>query len=185
MGATCKKKNFTLIVRRVFVTTLAAITGLGPAFPETTGCGFKKSFDRPEERSKKIVNIFEGSSTAALGGRRPLAFVTSLKVNTDGTRISCKVDDPRTKNGAINDIRNAFSNPKRPISDFEHLVRADWAPVSKVWQVLSPDIIERDERPGKIGRPCIDPNNYLVSIAAMSCTQSSPACPCSPSWRSQ
>jgi hypothetical protein len=161
------QKNFPLIRRSVLATMLAIIAGVGPGFAETSGCGFTKSFDRPDEQGKKTVNVYEGSSTAAIGGRSPLAFVTPLKVNTDGTRISYKLDDPRAKNGAINDIRNAFSNPKRPISDFEDLVRADWKPVSKVWQVLSPDIIERDERPGKSGLPCIDPNNYLVSMTAV------------------
>ena len=137
-------KNFTIIAKILFVTTLSTIAALGPAFAETSGCGFTKSFDWRDEQGKRTVNVYEGSSMAAIAGRSPFAFVTPLKVNTDGNRISYKVDDPRAKNG--NDIRNAFNNPKRSNSGFPiATVRERRETLSAVRCEGTADILKNDE----------------------------------------
>ena len=148
------------------IAAVALVVAATPSPAQQPACGFHRVFVRPDEDGLGKIWVYEGAPSSAIGGAKPLAFVSPLKVNTDGTRISYKVDDPRAANGAINDIRYAFNDPSRPISDFEAIARANWLPVAQVWRVLSPDIIERDKRPGKEGRPCIDADNYLVSMTA-------------------
>jgi hypothetical protein len=144
---------------------LGVLTSCTLAFAQPNECGFVKAFDRPDEGGKTRVSVYEARQSAVIGSRA-LAFVTSLKVNTDGTRVSYKADDPRGQDGAINDIRNAYNDPSRPISDFEAIRDANWKPTHRVWQVLGPSIIERDKRLGRVGRPCIGHDNYLVSMTA-------------------
>jgi hypothetical protein len=148
------------------IVASAAVASSTPVAAQNAACGFHRAFARPDQGGLGTIWVYEGDASSAVGNEKPLVFVSPLKVNTDGTRISYKVDDPRAKNGAINDIRNAYRDPSRPISDFEAIAKADWLPINQVWRVLSPDIIERDNRPGHDGRPCIDANNYLVSMTA-------------------
>ncbi|HEV7305563.1 hypothetical protein [Ensifer sp.] len=145
---------------------LSLAAGIAPNGADAASCGFALAFTQSDEGGAKSVKVYEATADKA-GSQRPFAFVVPhVKVNTDGTRISYKSDDPRGQNGAINDIRNAFRNHKRPISDFEAIRDAGWKPIDKVWQVLSPNIIEKDNRPGKVGMPCMDENGYLVSMTA-------------------
>jgi hypothetical protein len=134
-------------------------------------CGFEHAFTRPDENGATTVKVFQADPVPALADRRPLLFLTSLKVNTDGTKISYHQDDPRGRRCesdpaaapcAINDIRNAYNNFTRPISDFTSVRDAGY-PVPQTWQVLSPDIIEKDATTGK---PCITADGYLVSMTS-------------------
>jgi hypothetical protein len=150
----------------VVATAAMLVVAATPSPAQESACGFHRAFLRPDEDGLSRIWVYEGAAASAIGGERPLAFVSPLKVNTDGARISYKVDDPRAVNGAINDIRYAFNDPSRPIADFEAIARANWLPVAEVWRVLSPEIIERDRRPGREGRPCIDAGNYIVSMTA-------------------
>jgi hypothetical protein len=117
-------------------------------------CGLSAAFTRPDERGTQRVQVYSGSEA--------LAFVSSLKVNTDGTRISYKVDDPRAMNGAINPIGNALRRGFT-VADFERVAGANWEPVAETWRVLSANVIEKDARTGK---PCVAAGNYLVSKTA-------------------
>ncbi|MDO9416326.1 hypothetical protein [Pararhizobium sp.] len=135
-----------------------------------SGCGFQLSFTRPDEGGAQTVKIFRGDAVPQLGGIRPLLFITSLKVNTDGTKISYHIRDvtgrrcaadPSATPCAINNIRNAYTNAARPVSDFE-AVRDAGFPAS-TWNVLSSDIIEKNAQTGK---PCTTPEGYLVSMTA-------------------
>jgi hypothetical protein len=134
-------------------------------------CGFQHKFTRPDEGGTRTVKVFEGSPVAALGNARPLLFITSLKVNTDGTKISYHKDDvtgrrceanPAATPCAINNIRNAYTNHQRPESDFT-AVRDAGFPNPKTWQVLSEQIIEKNKTTKK---PCITTDGYLVSMTA-------------------
>jgi hypothetical protein len=146
----------------------AFLIALAPAQGAPNSCGFVLAFDQPDENGHQTVRVYQGASSAEIGGARPFAFVVpDVKVNTDGTRISYNADDPRAQTKAINDIRNAFRNPSRHIQDFEQIRDAGWQPTSSVWNLLSADIIEKDKRPGKEGRPCLDEKNYLVSMTAL------------------
>jgi hypothetical protein len=100
-----------------------------------------------------------------------LFFSTSLKVNTDGTKISYHQDDPTGRRCeadpsarpcAINNIRNAYRNHKKPESEFTAVRNAGYSS-PKTWQVLDPKIIEKRASTGK---PCITPDGYLVSMTA-------------------
>lgn len=136
-------------------------------------CGFVRAFSQPDEGGAQTVHVYRGDSSAKIGGARPFAFVVpDVKVNTDGTRISYAADDPRAKTKAINDIRNAYNNPSRPISDFEAVRDGGWKPTARVWSVLSSKIIEKDARPGKEGLPCLDDKGFLVSMTAIRATNS-------------
>jgi hypothetical protein len=147
--------------------TVAAFLVAASSSPaQEAACGFHRAFVRPDEDGLGRIWVYEGAPSSAIGGARPLAFVSPLKVNTDGARISYKVDDPRAVNGAINNIRYAFNDFDRPIADFEAIARANWQPVAEVWRILNPEVIERDRRPGREGRPCVDAGNYLVSMTA-------------------
>jgi hypothetical protein len=134
-------------------------------------CGFRVAFERPDEQGRERVKVYKGNPVPALGNRQPLLFITSFKVNTDGTRISyhqddvtgrrCQ-DDPSATPCAINNIRNAFRNHQRPESDFTAVRNAGY-PLPRTWQVLSPSIIEKSRTTGK---PCILADGYLVSMTA-------------------
>jgi hypothetical protein len=135
------------------------------------GCGFRHKFTRADEQGTTTVKVFEGDPVAALGNIRPLLFITSLKVNTDGTKISYHKDDvtgrrcasnPSATPCGINNIRNAYRNPDRPTSDFT-AVRDAGFPEVKTWKVLNPDIIEKNAVTRK---PCITADGYLVSMTA-------------------
>ena len=93
------------------------------------------------------------------GDVAPLAFVSDLKVNTDGTRISYKVDDPTAQHGAINDMRNAMRSGTK-LADFTAIAATGWMPFIGPWEVLSDQVIEKDKATGK---PCVTTDNYLVS----------------------
>jgi hypothetical protein len=118
------------------------------------------------------VKVYEGDGVVALGGKRPLLFITSLKVNTDGTKISYHphdptgrrcASDPHASPCAINNIRNAFRDHTKPLSDFIAIRDTGYANLRRVWQVLSPDIIEKSAQTGK---PCLSADGYLVSMTA-------------------
>ncbi|MBY3181361.1 hypothetical protein HFO24_06710 [Rhizobium laguerreae] len=161
-----------MFFEKLKITALAAavvITGTADALPAE--CGFQLSFTRPDEGGAQTVRVFRGDPVPQLNGIRPLLFLTSLKVNTDGTKISYHVkdvtgrrcaSDPSATPCAINNIRNAFNNSGRPTSDFEAVRDADF-PNPKTWQVLSSDIIEKNAQTGK---PCISADGYLVSMTA-------------------
>jgi len=156
---------------RVSKAYLAVVAGIVVASSSMTpmpararaACDLTIAFLQPDEGGSRSVRVFEGPSDPALHGRKPLLFVVpDIKVNTDGTRVSYKVDDPRARNGAINDIRNAMQRG-RAIAEFEAQARNDWQPLRKTWQVLLPGVIEKDARSGK---PCVTPDNFLVSMTA-------------------
>jgi hypothetical protein len=125
-------------------------------------CGFSPAFTRPDERGTQRVQVFQGPAEPGSGGAAPLAFVSTLKVNTDGTRVSYKVDDPRAVNGAINPIGNALRRGQT-VADFERIARNNWEPVEETWRVLSANVIEKDK---KTGKPCVAADGYLVSKTA-------------------
>lgn len=134
-------------------------------------CGFRPAFKQADEGGSRTVQVFQGDPVPALGNVRPLLFITSLKVNTDGTRISYHQDDvtgrrcardPGATPCAINNIRNAYRDHTQPESDFE-AVRDPGYPSPRTWQVLDQDIIEKDAHTGK---PCVSPDGYLVSMTA-------------------
>lgn len=69
-----------------------------PAQGAPNSCGFMQAFNQPDENGTQTVHVYQGSSSAAIGGVRPFAFVVpDVKVNTDGTRISYNADDPRAQ----------------------------------------------------------------------------------------
>src|SRR4249919_3223797 len=93
-------------------------------------CGFQPAFDRPDENGAATVKVFKGNPIPALGDTTPLLFITSLKVNTDGAKISYHQDDPTGRRCqrnpgaapcAINNVRNAYRDPSKPESDFTAL----------------------------------------------------------------
>ena len=146
---------------------LALLLAHGPAKSAGDACGFVRAFNQPDEGGAQTVHVYRGVASVDIGAR-PLAFVVpDVKVNTDGTRISYAADDPRAKTKAINDIRNAYNNPSRPVSDFEAVRDAGWKPSARVWSILSSKIIEKDARPGQEGRPCLDDRGFLVSMTAI------------------
>ena len=154
----------SLIAAVLTVSLPAAAFGRGE-------CGFQPAFSQPDERGTTSVMVFRGDPVPGLGNARPLLFITSLKVNTDGTRISYHQDDPTGNNCqnnpgaspcAINNIRNSYRNHTRPESDFTNIRDAGYPPET-TWQVLSPSIIEKNSTTGK---PCITPDGYLVSMTA-------------------
>lgn len=142
------------------------------AWPAGAGqCNFKQVFTRPDENGAATVKVFEAKEVSLPSGKRPLLFITSLKVNTDGTKISYHQDDPTGRRCetnpsatpcAINNIRNAYRDHTKPISDFT-VIRDDGYPNPKTWQVLSPDIIEKSASTDK---PCITSDGYFVSMTA-------------------
>jgi hypothetical protein len=125
-------------------------------------CGFSAAFTRPDERGTTRVQVYKGVAEPRSGDSEPMAFLSMLKVNTDGTRISYKVDDPRAVNGAINNIGNALRRGFT-VADFERVARNGWEPVADTWRVLSANVIEKD---AKTGKPCVTAANYLVSKTA-------------------
>lgn len=134
-------------------------------------CGFRPEFTQPDEGGTRNVQVFSGNPVASLGNQRPLLFITTLKVNTDGTKISYHQDDPTGRRCAtnpnatpcaINNVANAFRDHHRPVSEFEALRDAGY-PLPATWQLLNPNIIEKDRNSGK---PCISPDGYLVSMTA-------------------
>ena len=134
-------------------------------------CNFRHVFTRPDEGGAKTVTIFQATNVALPNGKHPLLFITSLKVNTDGTKISYHQNDPTGRrcqtepnaaSCAINNIRNAYRNHTRAVSEFTAIRDAGY-PIEKTWQLLSGDIIEKS---GRTGKPCITPDGYLVSMTA-------------------
>src|SRR5216683_1368045 len=147
----------------IFAIILVVAVGAAPiAARSADPCDLKVSFAQPDEQGKQKVNVYEGNADPSLKGAKPLVFISDLKVNTDGTRISYKVDDPRAKNGAINNILNAMERG-HTIAEFEELAKNDWQPLARTWQVLLKNVIEKDK---KTGKPCVDANNFLVSMTA-------------------
>jgi len=145
------------MLRTLIAVFLAASNGFAAGT-----CGLTPAFTRPDERATKRVQVFGGAADPQSGASAPLAFISDLKVNTDGTRISYKVDDPRAQNGAINDIRNALRSGAT-IADFQRVAGNQWEPVSDTWRVLSANVLEKNS---KTGKPCVSADNYLVSKTA-------------------
>jgi hypothetical protein len=157
--------------RSIFAIATAAVVIAAPARALAGQCGFQHAFDRSDEGGAATVKVFQGNAIAALGNAKPLLFITSLKVNTDGSKISYHQDDPTGRRChsdpaaapcAINNIRNAYRDPSKPESAFTILRDAGY-PNPATWEVLSPDIIEKSAATGK---PCITPDGYLVSMTA-------------------
>ncbi len=158
------RKRVRLIVAAGVIATAAWPAG-------ASQCNFKQVFTRPDENGAATVKVYEAKAVSLPNGKRPLLFITSLKVNTDGTKISYHQDDPTGRRCqtdpsavpcAINNIRNAYVDHRRPESDFT-AIRDNGYPNPRTWQVLSPDIIEKSANTGK---PCITPDGYLVSMTA-------------------
>jgi hypothetical protein len=135
-------------------------------------CGFAHAFTRTDEGGATSVRVFEGQPIPALGGVRPLLFLSDLKINTDGALISYNENDPTgrkcatdpaAQNCAVNNIRNAYRNHNNPVSDFVAIRDAGYSNLDQVWSVLSDQIIEKDAETGK---PCITEEGYLVSMTA-------------------
>ena len=148
--------------RRVLrgVVALAAATSVS-ADALAAGCGFRHAFTRPDEGGTQSVKVFKADPVPALNNRQPLLFITSLKVNTDGTKISYHQDDVRGRRCAenpsatpcaINNIRNAFNNHTRPETEFT-AVRDAGYPLPKTWQVLSSSISRRARPPASRASP--------------------------------
>lgn len=127
----------------------------------TAVCDLEPAFMQADEQGSRQMQILEGEPVAGLAGARPLAFVSTLKVNTDGTRISYHRDDPRGRRLAINNILNAMRAGR--ISDFERAAANDWEPVEETWRILSDHVIERDAATGK---PCVTADGFLLSMTA-------------------
>jgi hypothetical protein len=125
-------------------------------------CVVQPMFKRPDEKGTRSIQVFAAPAEASLGGVRPLLFVSSLKVNTDGTRISYNKNDPRAKTIAINDMRNAMRSGKT-IAQFEAIAAANWQPLTITWAILSSDVIEKSKQ---TGGPCVDAQGYLVSMTS-------------------
>lgn len=156
---------------RLAVRLLAAASVAAAMPAQAAECGFQHAFTRPDEGGDATVKVYRAAPVAALGGVQPLLFLSTLKVNTDGARISYHqddptgrrcADDPRQAPCAVNNIRNAYRNPARPVADFTAVRDAGYPP-DRTWQLLSPDIIEKSSATGK---PCLTPDGYLVSMTA-------------------
>jgi hypothetical protein len=139
--------------------------------PSRASAAFNLLSNRPDEDGTRTVKVFKGNPVPALGNQRPFLFITSLKVNTDGTKISYHQDDvtgrrcasnPNATPCAINNVRNAFNDKSRPESDLEAIRDAGY-PNPRTWQVLNPKIIEKNKQTNK---PCISSDGYLVSMTA-------------------
>lgn len=150
---------------------LSAVVAGAPSISAAAECGFQPAFNRPDEDGRQRVTVYRAAPVAAMGGARPLLFITNLKVNTDGTKISYHPQDPTGRRCAsdpaaapcaINNVQNAFRSPTRPISDFIAVRDADY-PAGPTWSLLSDDIIERNARTDK---PCLTPDGYLVSMTS-------------------
>jgi hypothetical protein len=91
-----------------YLVSMTAVGSVADAAKRAGNCDQSKWIDALTVPAFVLPKSTQKTSLAirrerrGIGGRSPLAFVTPLKVNTDGTRISYKVDDPRAKNGAIN-----------------------------------------------------------------------------------
>src|SRR5690348_1595229 len=133
------------------VRTLLLCAGLTLCCQAADVCGLSPAFTRPDERGTQRVQVYKGAAGRGGGAMEVLAFISTLKVNTDGTRISYKVDDPRAQNGAINNIGNALRSGFT-VADFERVAAAHWEPVAETWRVLSANVIEKD---AKTGKPCV------------------------------
>lgn len=153
------------------VVAIFLATAASPVVMAAGRCEFQHVFTRPDEKGTATVKVFEAKAVSLPNGKRPLLFITSLKVNTDGTKISYHQDDPTGRRCAtnpsaapcaINNIRNAYRNHKKPVSEFTAIRDAGY-PNPKTWEVLSPKIIEKRSNTGK---PCITPDGYLVSMTA-------------------
>jgi hypothetical protein len=159
-------------LRRACAVAAAVIAASASTAAFAGQCGFQHAFSRPDEGGSVTVKVFRGNAVPTLGNRRPLLFIVpSLKVNTDGTKISYHQDDPtgrRCQNNpaltpcAINNVQNAFRDHRRPVSEFEAVRNAGY-PSPRTFQVLSPKIIEKNKNSGK---PCITADGYLVSMTA-------------------
>ena len=160
-------KQIAILKTSVALSILLSITANSVAGE----CGFQLAFERPDEGGVKTVKVYEGNPVPSLNGVKPLLFISDLKVNTDGTKISYHQDDPtgrrcvqnpNNKPCAINNIRNAFRNHRKPVSDFIAVRDAGYPPAA-TWRVLSKNIIEQNKTTKK---PCITSDGYLVSMTA-------------------
>lgn len=147
------------------------VTAAWPVFSAAGQCDFQQVFTRQDEHGTATVKVYQAKAVMLPNGRRPLLFMTPLKVNTDGTKISYHQDDPTGRRCAtdpsatpcaINNIRNAYRDHHRPEADFIAM-RDSGYPVPATWRVLSPNIIEKNAETGK---PCLTPDGYLVSMTA-------------------
>ncbi|MEH3047856.1 hypothetical protein [Sphingomonas adhaesiva] len=121
-------------------------------------CRVTPAFTRADERGTKRVQVYQAAAEGTTG--TALLFVSALKVNTDGTRISYHIDDPQAQRLAINNIANAMRrNVPDKVATFRRLAAAGF-PAPATWQALLPNVIEADRRTGK---PCLDADRYLVS----------------------
>lgn len=161
-------KNMLKTSGAMFLTATLAINA-STAF--ASDCGFRFKFSQADERGNSSVRVFQSKPMGERSPVRILAYVTYLKVNTDGTRISYHQDDPKgtrcagdpdAKPCAINNIRNAYNNHRKPVSDFEAIRDAGY-PLPATWGVLSDQIIEKDKQTGK---PCVSEEGYLVSMTS-------------------
>lgn len=154
------------------VLPFALVASLTIPVPLVAGeCGFQRAFLQRDEGGKATVVVYQGQPVPQLGNVRPLLFVSSLKVNTDGARTSYHQDDvtgrrcatdPQTVPCAVNNIRNAFRNRSLPVSEFEKVRDAGY-PDAATWKLLNPKVIEKNQATKK---PCITPDGYLVSMTA-------------------
>lgn len=139
----------------VAATALFLLVGASPPPPS---CDLSVAFRRADERGTRTIQVFQTPPDPLLGGSRAFVFVSSLKVNTDGTRISYNARDPRARTIAINNILNAMP-AGRSVAQFEDVAAAGW-PLPRTWTILSSSVIERSRT---TGQPCVDAKGYLVS----------------------
>lgn len=145
---------------RVFAAVgLSILLGAGPAFAD---CGFKRSFHRDDRAGSYIVAVYQGPPEPALGGERPLVFVTDLTTDTGSTPVSFSPADPEGLTTAVGRIRQAL-RPGKTVEDFRRVAEAGW-PADETWTVLNPAVVERDQVTGK---PCLSREGYLMPIGGL------------------
>ncbi len=114
--------------------------------PPTPNLRLSIAFQQPDEDGKRTLRVYRSSPTRH-GGTRALLFISDLKVNTDGTKVSYSQDDPTAASAwltgaagcAINNIRNAFRTDAAGLRLRACAMRY---PEGRTWQLLSPSIIE-------------------------------------------
>jgi hypothetical protein len=146
-------------IMRLFRVAVALMTLATPAVAQPA-CTVAPAFDRTDEGGRTTLTVYRETDVPEASA--PYLFVSGLKVNTDGTKISYKVDDPHAEHGAINDMKYALTKGST-IDEYRAIAAADWLPLDKTWSILNPDVIEQ----AKDGKPCVTPDGYLVSMTSV------------------
>lgn len=146
-------------MRLIAAVGLSTLLAAGPAFAD---CGFRRAFHRQDKGGTFVVAVYQGPREAALGGERPLVFVSDLKVHTGGTQTSYHPNDPAGETIAIGRVTDLLRQG-RTMGDFERVASAGW-PSSQTWRVISQELVEREKWSGK---PCLNDDGYLVARSSL------------------